>query len=88
MDEAYKAADTALSGRIKDLEDNKSGYATTGEVATAKSEAIAAAETKAAELDAALKTELQKEIDDDVKALADTVYTKSEVEALLTWGSF
>lgn len=88
MDEAYKAADTALSGRIKDLEDNKSGYATTGEVATAKSEAIAAAETKAAELDAALKTELQKEIDDDVKALADTVYTKSEVEALLTWSSF
>lgn len=38
--------------------------------------------------DTALKTELQKEIDDDVKALADTVYTKTEVEALLTWGSF
>ena len=38
--------------------------------------------------DTALKAELQKEIDDDVKALADTVYTKTEVEALLTWGSF
>ena len=38
--------------------------------------------------DSALKTELQKEIDDDVKALADTVYTKTEVETLLTWGSF
>ena len=38
--------------------------------------------------DATLKTELQKEIDDDVKALADTVYTKTETEVLLTWGSF
>lgn len=77
MDAAYKAADEALSGRIKDLEDNKAGYATTAQVATAKSEAIAAAKTE---------TETQ------VSALAETLYTKAEVEALIeaahTWGSF
>jgi len=118
-----------LAGRIKDLEDNKAGYATTGEVATAKGEAIAAAETKAGELDEALKTELQAEIEaaktdsnnkdavvlaeaqayadqaeadaiasaatdatNKVNALAETVYTKEEVEAMIeaahTWGSF
>ena len=38
-----EAADTALSNRIKDLEDNKAGYATTTQVATAKQEAIDAA---------------------------------------------
>ena len=43
------------------------GYATIGELATAKGEA----EAKAAELDAALKTELQGEIDADVKVVAD-----------------
>lgn len=74
-------AEEALSGRIKDLEDNKAGYATTGEVATAKSEAISAAETKATELDAALKTELQAEIDADVKALADG-QVKTNTEAI------
>lgn len=42
-----------------------------GLIATAKSEAISAAETKAGELDAALKTELQGEIDGDVKAAID-----------------
>ena len=77
MDEAYKAADIALSNRVKDLEDNKAGYATTGEVATAKGEAIAAAKTE---------TETQ------VSALAETLYTKEEVDALIeaahTWGSF
>lgn len=77
MDEAYKAADIALSNRVKDLEDNKAGYATTGEVATAKGEAIAAAKTE---------TETQ------VSALAETLYTKGEVDALIeaahTWGSF
>lgn len=93
MDEAYKAADTALSGRIKNLEDNKAGYATTGEVATAKSEAISAAEAKATELDNALKTALQAEIDADVKALADgQVNTnKNNIASLveqMTWGSF
>ena len=41
------SADTALSNRIKQLEDNKAGYATTAQVATAKSEAIQAAENKA-----------------------------------------
>jgi hypothetical protein len=75
-----------------DLKADKTQVAT--DIATAKGEAISAAETKAGELDAALKAELQKEIDDDVKALADTVYTKSEtytkseIEALLTWGEF
>ena len=91
-------AEEALAGRIKDLEDNKAGYATTGEVATAKS----GAEAKAAELDAALKAELQGEIDADVQALAATVYAKSEtftkeevnaaiataIETAHTWGSF
>lgn len=93
MDTAYKAADTALSNRIKDLEDNKAGYATTSEVATAKSEAISAAEAKATELDNALKAELQKEIDDDVKALADgAVATNAagiaSLVEQLTWGEF
>lgn len=77
---------TAMGARVKDLEDNKAGYATTGEVATAKQEAIDAAEAKAAELDAvilkeaqdyakaqdeALHTIISAEIDADVKALAD-----------------
>lgn len=44
---ALEDADAALSGRIKDLEDNKASYATTGQVATAKSEAIAEATTLA-----------------------------------------
>ena len=82
-DETSRAtgAEEALSGRIKDLEDNKAGYATTGEVATAKSEAISAAEAKATELDSALKTELQAEIDADVKALADG-QVKTNTEAI------
>ena len=130
-DETTRATgvEEGLAGRIKDLEDNKAGYATTGEVATAKSEAISAAETKSAELDEALKTELQAEIEaaktdsnnkdavvlaeaqayadqaeadaiasaaidatNKVNALAETVYTKEEVEAMIeaahTWGSF
>lgn len=79
-------AEAALGNRIKDLEDNKAGYATTGQVATAKQEAIdaaaadatakanaaqSAAEAKAAELDTALHTAISAEIDADVKALAD-----------------
>lgn len=93
MDTAYKAADTALSNRIKDLEDNKAGYATTTQVATAKSEAISAAEAKATELDNALKTTLQAEIDADVKALADgqVATNKTDIASLfeqMTWGSF
>ena len=77
---------TAMGARVKDLEDNKAGYATTGQVATAKQEATntaaadatgkanaaqAAAEKKAAELDTALHTAISAEIDADVKALAD-----------------
>ena len=55
-------------------------YATKTEVANAKS----GAETKAAELDAALKTELQAEIDADVKVVADDLagYKTSNNEAL------
>ena len=45
------------------------GYATTGEVADAKS----GAEAKAAELDDALKSELQDEIDADVKVVNDAL---------------
>ena len=71
-----------------------------GQVKTNKEaiEAINNTETgilaKAIAADATLKTELQKEIDDDVKALADNVYTKDEtftkdeVNALFTWGEF
>ena len=77
---------TAMDTRVKKLEDNEAGYATTSEVATAKQEAIDAAEAKAAELDAvilkeaqdyakaqdeALHTIISAEIDADVKALAD-----------------
>lgn len=77
---------TAMGARVKKLEDNEAGYATTDEVATAKQEAIDAAEAKAAELDAvvlketqdyakaedeALHTTISAEIDADVKALAD-----------------
>lgn len=46
-----KAADlTALAARVKVLEDNEAGYATTDQVATAKQEAIDAAATSAAGL--------------------------------------
>ena len=77
---------TAMGARVKKLEDNEAGYATTDEVATAKQEAIDAAEARAAELDAvvlketqdyakaqdeALHTAISAEIDADVKALAD-----------------
>lgn len=87
---------TAMGARVKDLEDNKAGYATTGEVATAKQEAIAAAEAKAAELNAVVLNEAQKyakaqdealhtaisaEIDADVKALADGA-VKANTEAI------
>ena len=90
------------------------GYATTGYADNKASAAQSAAEAKAAELDAALKTELQGEIDADVKVVADDLagyktsndeevakkansddvyaksetYTKTEVDAMLTWGEF
>lgn len=76
--ETLEAADEALSGRVKDLEDNKAGYATITEVATAKSEAIAAAKTE---------TEAQ------VKALADGAVADNAADIAsileqLEWGSF
>ena len=52
----------------------------------AEADAISAAETKAGELDATLKAELQGEI--NAKANSADVYTKAEVDALFTWGSF
>lgn len=78
MDAAYKAADTELSNRIKDLEDNKADYATKAQVATAKSEAIAAAKT---------------ETENQVKALADGAVADNAADIAslteaLTWGSF
>jgi hypothetical protein len=62
IDSAYAAADTALSNRIKDLEDNKAGYATTAQVDTAKADAISAAATDAANKDAVVLAEAQKGI--------------------------
>lgn len=67
--ERATGVENGLDGRIKDLEDNKAGYATTGEVATAKGEAI----TEAGKLDATLKSELQAEIDADVKVVSDAL---------------
>lgn len=93
--------DTAVADKIEGY-----GYATTGYVDQAETDAKAYADTEIAKdrarldtleaidhdayvaADAALKKELQGEIDADVKALADTVYTKTEVEALLSWGEF
>lgn len=76
--ETLEAADEALSGRIKDLEDNKAGYATTGEVATAKSEAIAAA-----------KTETETQVEALAKgAVADNAADIADILEQLTWGSF
>lgn len=78
MDAAYKAADTALSGRIEKLENNEADYATKAQVATAKSEAIADAKT---------------ETTTQVNALANgAVATNTADIAALTeqmqWGSF
>ena len=93
MDTAYKAADTALSNRIKDLEDNKAGYATTTQVATAKSEAISAAQTKVDELaNGQVKTNTEA-IAANAAAItsgdeATLASAKTYCESLLTWGSF
>lgn len=91
--------DEAMAARVKKLEDNEAGYATTGEVTTAKQEAIDAAEAKAAELDTvvlketqdyakaedeALHTAISAEIDADVKALAEgAVKTNADAIAAL-----
>lgn len=86
MDAAYKAADEGLAGRIKDLEDNKAGYATTGYVDGKASAAQSAAEATAAGALSAAKSELEGKITSgdettlaSAKSYADT--TKSEAIA-------
>jgi hypothetical protein len=65
-----------------DLKADKTQVAT--DIATAKDEAIAEASNQ----DAVVLAEAQKYADDATKALADTVYTKTEIENLMTWGEF
>ena len=75
---ALEDADAALSGRIKDLEDNKAGYATTGQVATAKSEAIAEATTLAGTAETNAKgyaDGLIAALDSSIEATAGSVLT-------------
>lgn len=76
--QTLEAADSALSGRIKDLEDNKAGYATTGQVATAKSEAIAEATTLAGTAETNAKgyaDGLIAALDSSIEATAGSVLT-------------
>lgn len=76
--EALENADTALSNRIKSLEDNTAGYATTGQVVTAKSEAIAEAGTlaNAAETNAKGYADgLIAALDSSIEATAGSVLT-------------
>lgn len=91
--------ENGLAGRIKDLEDNKAGYATTGQVATAKQEAIDAAATDAqGKVDALANGQVKTNTEaiatnaGAITTLEGKVYTKTEVEALIeqahTWGSF
>jgi hypothetical protein len=92
--------ENGLAGRIKDLEDNKAGYATTGQVATAKQEAIDAAATDAqGKVDALANGQVKANTEAiatkanaaDVYAKTET-YTQAEVDALIsaahTWGEF
>ena len=79
IDAAYAAEDTKLSNRIKDLEDNKAGYATTAQVATAKAEAISEAATDAANKDAVVLSEAQKGIE-AVQTALDTYKTANNAE--------
>jgi hypothetical protein len=75
---ALEDADAALSGRIKDLEDNKASYATTGQVATAKSEAIAEATTLAGTAETNAKgyaDGLIAALDSSIEATAGSVLT-------------
>lgn len=63
-------AENGLSDRIKNIEDNKAGYATTGEVATAKQEAIDAAATAA-------QTKVDALANSTVKANTEAIATKA-----------
>ena len=78
--DAYKAADTDLHTTISKEIDDDVAAAIAAEVtrSDAKAKELAdaaqsAADAKAAELDAALKTELQGEIDADVKVVSDAL---------------
>ena len=64
-----------------------------GKITKGDSDTLDAAKSYADTQDATLKAELQKEIDDDVKALADGQVTTNKndiaaLTALLTWGEF
>lgn len=74
--EAYIAADTALKAELQ-------GKIDAGDAAT-----LEAAKADAANKSAVVLAEAQTYADGKVAALAGNVYTKAEVEALLTWGEF
>lgn len=72
--------ENGLAGRIKDLEDNKAGYATTGQVATAKQEAIDAAANDAAskyEEIGVAQTKVDALANGQVKANTEAIATKA-----------
>ena len=72
--------ENGLAGRIKDLEDNKAGYATTGEVATAKQEAVIAAANDAAskyEEIGVAQTKVDALANGQVKANTEAIATKA-----------
>ena len=76
--------DEAMAARVKKLEDNEAGYATTDEVATAKQEAIAAAEAKAAELDAVVLKEAQDYAKAQDEALHTDISAEIDADVILT----
>ena len=77
-----KADAQAVEELANDLEDAKT--ATSNQDAAVLAEAQAYADQAEADAIAAAKTETENQ----VKALADTLYTQDEVDALLTWGEF
>jgi hypothetical protein len=85
--EASRAAtaEEAIAGRVKNLEDNKAGYATTTEVAAAKQEAIDAAKTESTNGDVVVLAEAQKYADAKVaeaQAAIDAFVEVTEDEIL------
>lgn len=78
LDGAYKAADEAIIARVAKLEGNEAGYATVGQVATAKSEAIAEATTLAGTAETNAKgyaDGLIAALDSSIEATAGSVLT-------------
>jgi FtsZ-binding cell division protein ZapB len=69
--EGRTSADNALSNRIKNLEDNNAGYATTTQVAAAKKEAIDAAAADATTKANAAQAAAEKYTNDEIKKEAD-----------------